>query len=318
MRITQASLSRDFAGLVKGSTTRPRWVSWALALSMTLALQPWRSNCSHAAEIVIGKNAPSPEVEYRILPGTAANALIRLNDQPQSTVTTSTANSTIAKPAPAKSTNEPAPVRIVMDKPAAQSQPQTATKKPKLQTEARIASPASIESQPVTKSASFSLEPITAAPDSQPQTNRLPVAPAPALDPAVVALDRSGMRPLDELGINIRPSQGPMPADRSNLLESGTVDPFAYARTDSSVSFQWEPPAVLHGPLYFEDVPLVYYGQTRAPYLQPVICGVKFAENVLLLPYKMCVNPPGHLVFNLRTYPRPGTAMPCLHQCILK
>ena len=286
----------DRANLVKGARIQYQAASWGLALTVTLGLSLFGSKYSRAAEITLGKEMPSPEVEYRILPAQKANALIRLDDRPR----TASADAAQAKE----------PVRILS---RAESKPQ-----PPAEAKIEPQTPINIEPLPSSDNLSLAVKQVTAAQEPPTQTKRLPIASAPAIDPAVVALDRTGMRPLDEVTVDIRISSGPLPPDRTSELESGTVDPFAYARTDLYVAFQWEPPSVLHGPLYFEDVPLVYYGQTRRPYLQPVICGVKFAGNVLALPYKMCMNPPRSLVYTLRTYPRPGTEMPCLHQCILK
>ncbi len=124
------------------------------------------------------------------------------------------------------------------------------------------------------------------------------------------------LKPLSAVNVDIRTSSGPLPSDRSGMLTIGTVNPLAYARTNSFMVFQWEAPSITHTPLYFEDVPLEHFGQTHSEILQPAISTVRFALDVLLLPYKMSLDPPWERSYNLRTYPRPATLVPVVHQTL--
>jgi hypothetical protein len=123
-----------------------------------------------------------------------------------------------------------------------------------------------------------------------------------------------GLRPLEQITVNIAPPQGALPEDRSTVLVVSTVNPLDFARSNSVVRYQWEPPAVLHGPLYFDDPKLEHFGQSCCPTLQPAISASKFLGNVLILPYRMALDPPWERMFNLRTWPRPGSPAPCVRE----
>jgi hypothetical protein len=139
--------------------------------------------------------------------------------------------------------------------------------------------------------------------------------PPPIVRPQQATIP-GGLRPLSEITTDIAPSRGPLPDDRSDVLVVSTINPMCFSRTDSLIRYEWEAPVVCHRPLYFQDVPLEHFGQSCAPCVQPAISAAKFLGNVLILPYRVALDPPSRPTYNLRTYPRPGTPVPCLRQTI--
>ena len=135
----------------------------------------------------------------------------------------------------------------------------------------------------------------------------------PRKDQATIPLD---LRPTSQITIDIAPPSGTMPDDRSGLLVVSPINPWDYARGDSIVQYQWEVPIVCHGPLYFDDVPLEHFGQTRCRCLQFAISTVKFAGDMIILPYKMALDHPHTPTYTLRTWPRPGSPAPCVRRTI--
>lgn len=87
----------------------------------------------------------------------------------------------------------------------------------------------------------------------------------------------------------------------------------AYDRGWADQSFDWVAPDLCHYPLYFEDVPLERYGQTRHPLIQPAVSAGRFYASVPLLPYKMWIMRPGECLSVLGYY-RPGSPTPPVRQ----
>ena len=75
----------------------------------------------------------------------------------------------------------------------------------------------------------------------------------------------------------------------------------------------WEPSAICHKPLYFQDTMLERHGHERFHALQPMISGVRFFGTLPLMPYLMTLHPPAEDISNLGHY-RPGTAAPRLYE----
>ncbi len=119
-----------------------------------------------------------------------------------------------------------------------------------------------------------------------------------------------GLRPIGQITTNIAPPRGPLPGDRSGVLVVSPINPWAVARGNSLVQYQWEAPVVCHGPLYFDDVPLEHFGQSPCPWLQPALSAVRFTGNVIILPYKMALDHPRTPTYTLREYPRPDRRLP--------
>jgi hypothetical protein len=139
--------------------------------------------------------------------------------------------------------------------------------------------------------------------------------PLPTIRPNEATVP-GGLRPLSHITTDIAPPSGPMPGDRSGALVFSTVNPLNFSRTNDLVRYQWEAPVVAHGQLYFDDVPLEHFGQSRCRCLQPAISAAKFLGNVLILPYRMALDPPCRLTYNLRSYPRPGSPAPLVRETL--
>ncbi|MDZ7615866.1 MAG: hypothetical protein U1E05_02615, partial [Patescibacteria group bacterium] len=99
------------------------------------------------------------------------------------------------------------------------------------------------------------------------------------------------------------PEAGEVPRDCP--LGDKKYEPRLWAQT----TFTWKASALCHKPLYFEDVHLERYGHSWGPLLQPVMSGAHFFGNVLVLPYKVGMDPPGECMYTLGYY-RPGNCAP--------
>lgn len=73
--------------------------------------------------------------------------------------------------------------------------------------------------------------------------------------------------------------------------------------------FWWVPAESSYWPLYFDDVPLERYGQTRSRLLQPGLSGVHFFGSIVVLPCKMLIDHPCRQISQLGYY-RPGSCAP--------
>lgn len=76
---------------------------------------------------------------------------------------------------------------------------------------------------------------------------------------------------------------------------------------DSTV--QWKASGACSNPLYFEQVQLERYGHETGPVLQPLISSARFVGGLVLLPYKIGLNPPTECKYALGYY-RPGSCAP--------
>ena len=103
-------------------------------------------------------------------------------------------------------------------------------------------------------------------------------------------------------------------ADAWNLPMNCGIGYEAYAgRQFIPSAVEWKASGLCHKPLYFEDVQLERYGHEVGPVLQPLISSAHFFGNMLILPYKMGINPPGECQYALGYY-RPGTCAPYMIQ----
>lgn len=77
--------------------------------------------------------------------------------------------------------------------------------------------------------------------------------------------------------------------------------------------FCWAAPDIRYQPLYFEDVPLERYGQTKSTPVQTVKSAAHFFTSIALLPYHMRHDHPGSCDYPLG-FCRPGDCAPCTIQ----
>jgi hypothetical protein len=124
-----------------------------------------------------------------------------------------------------------------------------------------------------------------------------------------VAAAAAEFKPMSEIRAEIRLDRAEMPADRSQELfqEPVPVHRVSLERWSwPDLEFWWAPTEFFHQPLYFDDVPLERYGQTRSRLLQPAISGLHFFGSVAVLPVKMLADHPCRCISQLG-YDRPGS-----------
>ena len=103
-------------------------------------------------------------------------------------------------------------------------------------------------------------------------------------------------------------------ADVWNLPLQCSIGYEAYAgRQFTPSAVEWKASGLCHKPLYFEDVQLERYGHEVGPVLQPLLSSAHFFGNMLILPYKMGIHPPGECQYPLGYY-RPGDCAPYMIQ----
>lgn len=116
---------------------------------------------------------------------------------------------------------------------------------------------------------------------------------------------RKGIR---AISLDIREKNGKAPEDiAAKLLESRSGQWSSFYAAPKL--FCWVAPDIRYQPLYFEDVPLERYGQTRCTPLQTVSSGVHFFTSLALLPLHMRHDPPGSCDYPLG-FCRPGDNVP--------
>jgi len=121
-------------------------------------------------------------------------------------------------------------------------------------------------------------------------------------------------KPLDKIGLQVAPPDGPVPIDCSAELFSATgADTPAERRGNPPAVVHWVPTELAHQPLYFDDVPLERYGQSVCPVAQPLLSGAHFFGMFPLIPYKMGIDRTHDPVYTLGYY-RPGSPTPCVRQ----
>lgn len=76
-------------------------------------------------------------------------------------------------------------------------------------------------------------------------------------------------------------------------------------------TFTWVAAATCHKPLYFEQVGVERYGHSAGPIAQPLISGVHFFGDIVMLPYHAGLTPPKECIYTLGHY-RPGDCAPWL------
>jgi len=126
------------------------------------------------------------------------------------------------------------------------------------------------------------------------------------------------LRPIGTLTANIAPKQMdeagkslPLPENAARVEmaklalqhhESG------YSRPWSLSTYDWEPTALYHGPLYFEETSLERFGR-ELPLIQPFVSAAQFYTALPELPYKLGAQLPWDHLYALG-YDRPGNCVP--------
>ncbi|QEG21389.1 hypothetical protein [Mariniblastus fucicola] len=115
------------------------------------------------------------------------------------------------------------------------------------------------------------------------------------------------LKPMSSIVPGIRPVDGKSPADQSWQLTSRSTTPIA----SSDKLFAWAAPDITYKPLYFEDVALERYGQTRGFIRQPFVSGFHFLKSATFLPYYSLYDPINSCDGPLG-YCRPGECVNCV------
>jgi len=121
-----------------------------------------------------------------------------------------------------------------------------------------------------------------------------PAAPAPFKPKAEdeAKLDRFNRDILD-VEVDIRPTEGDMPADRGaeRFADQPVIDESLPSGEPADVLCAYTPWTICYRPLYFEDIGLERYGK-NVGCLQTGLSGVRFFGSIAALPYKMTRRPP--------------------------
>ena len=117
------------------------------------------------------------------------------------------------------------------------------------------------------------------------------------------------LKPMSSITAGIRPPVGKSPADQSWQLTSRGTVPAA----NSDKLFAWAAPDIRYKPLYFEDVALERYAQTRGFIRQPFVSGLHFLKSAAFLPYYTLYDPVDACDGPLG-YCRPGDCVKCVKQ----
>lgn len=179
-----------------------------------------------------------------------------------------------------------------------------------------LAEPKSTLTQPTVKAEpSLPLKPSSPAP-----TTAAP-APTTTLPPLPSSLDQlaagggafqqepcptiADLKKITAITNNISASQGELP--RECYFDESVSSP--QNRLWPMTNYTWKASGLCHKPLYFEEVALERYGHSTGPFSQPVVSGAHFFGSLLVLPYKMGMDPPGECKYALGYY-RPGSCSP--------
>lgn len=126
--------------------------------------------------------------------------------------------------------------------------------------------------------------------------------------PPEVPMTTWNLKPMTAITAGIRPVNGKSPADQSWQLTNRGSMPIA----NSGKLFAWAAPDITYNPLYFEDVALERYGQTRGFIRQPFVSGFHFLKSATFLPYYLLYDPINSCDGPLG-YCRPGD---CVNGCV--
>jgi hypothetical protein len=116
------------------------------------------------------------------------------------------------------------------------------------------------------------------------------------------------VRAIGQLGTDTSPPTGELPPDAAEpyFHHAPVFDAGVAGRPWQPYAYFWQPTALYHKPLYFEQPNVERYGHRARFGLQPAISGAHFLGSTLILPAKMALRPPHFEAFTLG-YGRPGS-----------
>jgi len=126
------------------------------------------------------------------------------------------------------------------------------------------------------------------------------------LQPKSTPMTTWNLKPMSSISASLRRVDGTSPADQSWQLTSRGSMPHA----NTGKLFAWAAPDIRYKPLYFEDVALERYGQTRGVFRQPFASGFHFLKSATFLPYYSLYDPVNSCDGPLG-YCRPGVRVNC-------
>jgi hypothetical protein len=115
-------------------------------------------------------------------------------------------------------------------------------------------------------------------------------------------------RPITSLSAAIGPKTAEVPPDFAQAHFGSATMP-GDGRPWHDTLYFWEPPALCHRPLYFEEANLERYGYGVRPVFQPAVSGARFLATTAALPYLMTAQSPRDCVYTLG-HDRPGSLAP--------
>lgn len=124
-------------------------------------------------------------------------------------------------------------------------------------------------------------------------------------------LEEQGLRPIGQVGADIRPEVGELPTDYAAPLFARVGEirqSTGAARGWGMYNFNWEAKGLCYGPLRFEEVNLERYGYA-VPLVQPALSAAHFFGTLPILPYKMAATSRWNCQYSLGHY-RPGSYTP--------
>jgi|GEM_PF-6065247 len=123
---------------------------------------------------------------------------------------------------------------------------------------------------------------------------------------------QDALRTIGQSVPKVRPSDGSLPPDCAEVslpeVKPVTMG-FGYTRGWDAEQYLWTAPGLQHKPIYFEDIPLERYGQSKGPLIQPLVSHARFFAVMPTLPYQMSLDPPLRPICTLG-YDRPGNCVP--------
>ncbi len=134
----------------------------------------------------------------------------------------------------------------------------------------------------------------------------------PSVDGAIFDQVNPLKKPMSMLSLDVREMSSDAPQDRSTALSQTDYGRWA-SFTPQPIAFAWAAPDIRYQPLYFENVRLERYGQTRGPWKEVGDGAVHFFASAALLPYHARFDRPRSCDYPLG-YCRPGNSTCCTRQ----
>ena len=124
------------------------------------------------------------------------------------------------------------------------------------------------------------------------------------VDPETIDAINPLRHPMATLSIDVRDFHDEKPADESLKFTDQSIENWS-TFAPQPATFAWAAPNIRYQPLYFENVPLERYGQTRSCLGEVAYGGIHFYRSLTLLPYHAAFDRPRSCDYPLG-FCRPG------------